>query len=193
MTVDESLALLTPEALKHLKELTAEEIRIDVSRKKNNDIIMQALIRALHDDVIHKTSLNETIVNMLNSSTNTIAASKLCMILREVHQHQPDIKMRFVIAKDTEQIAIFDFDESVGTLHLLLSWVIDYFEITPQVVHDRLSKHLKMTVVSNVQTFVQKYINASTKEEKLSMNVSALTITRLVNMMNHVIYAEFYK
>jgi hypothetical protein len=130
---------------------------------------------------------------MLNSSTNTIAASKLCMILREVHQHQPDIKMRFIIAKDTEQIAIFDFDESVGTLHLLLSWVIDYFKITPQVVHDRLSKYLKMTVVSNVQTFVQKYINASTKEEKLSMNVSALTITRLVNMMNHVIYAEFYK
>ena len=121
MTVDESLALLTPEALKHLKELTAEEIRIDVSRKKNNDIIMQALIRALHDDVIHKTSLNETIVNMLNSSTNTISASKLCMILREVHQHQPNIKMRFIIAKDTDQIAVFDFDESVGTLHLLLS------------------------------------------------------------------------
>ena len=66
MTVEEAKALMTPTAISHLKDMVSENIIIDTSKKSACDIIMAAMCKAVETDVIHKTSLNQQFVNVLN-------------------------------------------------------------------------------------------------------------------------------
>ena len=195
MTIEESKKLLTPEAVNHLKELTNETKDIDVSRKKNCDIIMSAMIKAILDDgSILQSSLDDTLVNMMNSSTRTISCSKLKSVMKTIKESQK-LTCSFDIyeADGVTPVKHFEFDNKKDkNFNYILDYVLDHFKITPQLIKEKLTEHFKATVVINIYTLINKYVNA-TDAEKDEFKVSILTITRLVNMMNHIIICKFVR
>lgn len=195
MTIEESKKLLTPEAVNHLKELTSETKDIDVSRKKNCDIIMSAMIKAiLEDGSILQSSLDDTLINMMNSSTRTISCSKLKSVMKTIKESQK-LTCSFDIyeADGVTLVKHFEFDNKKDkNFNYILDFVLDYFKVTPQLIKEKLTEQFKPTVVINIYTLINKYVNA-TDEEKDEFKVSILTITRLVNMMNHIIICKFSK
>lgn len=195
MTIEESKKLLTPEAVNHLKELTSETKDIDVSRKKNCDIIMSAMIKAiLEDGSILQSSLDDTLINMMNSSTRTISCSKLKSVMKTIKESQK-LTCSFDIyeADGVTLVKHFEFDNKKDkNFNYILDFVLDYFKVTPQIIKEKLTEQFKPTVVINIYTLINKYVNA-TDAEKDEFKVSILTITRLVNMMNHIIICKFSK
>lgn len=195
MTIEEAQKLLTPEAVNHLKELTNETKDIDVSRKKNCDIIMSAMIKAIIDDgSILQSSLDDTLINMMNSSTRTISCSKLKSVMKTIKESQR-LTCSFDIyeADGVTPVKHFEFDNKKDkNFNYILDYVLDHFKITPQMIKEKLTEHFKATVVINIYTLINKYVNA-TDAEKDEFKVSILTITRLVNMMNHIIICKFTK
>ena len=195
MTIEESKKLLTPEAVNHLKELTSETKDIDVSRKKNCDIIMSAMIKAiLEDGSILQSSLDDTLINMMNSSTRTISCSKLKSVMKTIKESQK-LTCSFDIyeADGVTLVKHFEFDNKKDkNFNYILDYVLDHFKVTPQLIKEKLTEQFKPTVVINIYTLINKYVNA-TDEEKEEFKVSILTITRLVNMMNHIIICKFSK
>lgn len=195
MTIEEAQKLLTPEAVNHLKELTSETKDIDVSRKKNCDIIMSAMIKAILDDgSILQSSLDDTLINMMNSSTRTISCSKLKSVMKTIKESQK-LTCSFDIyeADGVTSVKHFEFDNKKDkNFNYILDYVLDHFKITPQMIKEKLIEHFKPTVVINIYTLINKYVNA-TDAEKDDFKVSILTITRLVNMMNHIIICKFSK
>lgn len=195
MTIEEAKSLMTPEAVNHLKELTNELKEIDVSKKKQCDIIMSALIHAILDDgVILHSSLDDALVNMMNSSTRTVSCSKLKSIMKTIKESQK-LKCSFEIyeADGVTLIKKFEFDNSKNkNFNYILDFVLDYFKITPQRIKDQLTEHFKATVVINIYTLINKYLG-SDETERDEFKVSILTITRLVNMANHIITCKFEK
>ena len=195
MTIEEAQKLLTPEAVNHLKELTNETKDIDVSRKKNCDIIMSAMIKAILDDgSILQSSLDDTLINMMNSSTRTISCSKLKSVMKTIKESQK-LTCSFDIyeADGVTPVKHFEFDNKKDkNFNYILDYVLDHFKITPQMIKEKLTEHFKATVVINIYTLINKYVNA-TDAEKDDFKVSILTITRLVNMMNHIIICRFSK
>jgi hypothetical protein len=193
MTIEEAQKLLTPEAVNHLKELTSETKDIDVSRKKNCDIIMSAMIKAiLEDGSILQSSLDDTLINMMNSSTRTISCSKLKSVMKTIKESQK-LTCSFDIyeADGVTPVKHFEFDNKKDkNFNYILDFVLDYFKVTPQLIKEKLTEHFKPTVVINIYTLINKYVNA-TDAEKDDFKVSILTITRLVNMMNHIIICKF--
>ena len=175
MTIEEATKLMSPEAVNHLRDLTNELKEIDVSKKKQCDIIMWALVNAImNDGVILHSSLDDGLVNMMNSSTRTVSCSKLRSVMKTIKESQ---KLKCYFDKNKDFNYILDF-------------VLDYFKITPQMIKEKLTEFFKPTVVINIYTLINKYMTA-TDEEKKDFKVSILTITRLVNMVNHVIYCKF--
>ena len=195
MTIEEAKQLMTPESINHLKELTTEVRDIDVSRKKHCDIIMSALIRAICEEgIIAYSSLDDALINMMNSSTRTISCSKLKSIMKTIHASQK-LKCTFEIyeSDSTTLVQRFEFDNKKNdNFNYILDFVLSEFNITPQRIKDELTEQFKPTVVINIYTLINKYINA-TEEERDSFKVSILTITRLVNMTNHLIVCKFSK
>lgn len=195
MTIEEAQKLLTPEAVNHLKELTSETKDIDVSRKKNCDIIMSAMIKAiLEDGSILQSSLDDTLINMMNSSTRTISCSKLKSVMKTIKESQK-LTCSFDIyeADGVTLVKHFEFDNKKDkNFNCILDFVLDYFKVTPQLIKEKLTEQFKPTVVINIYTLINKYVNA-TDAEKDDFKVSILTITRLVNMMNHIIICKFSK
>lgn len=195
MTIEEAQKLLTPEAVNHLKELTSETKDIDVSRKKNCDIIMSAMIKAiLEDGSILQSSLDDTLINMMNSSTRTISCSKLKSVMKTIKESQK-LTCSFDIyeADGVTLVKHFEFDNKKDkNFNYILDFVLDYFKVTPQLIKEKLTEQFKPTVVINIYTLINKYVNA-TDAEKDEFKVSILTITRLVNMMNHIIICKFSK
>lgn len=195
MTIEESKKLLTPEAVNHLKELTSETKDIDVSRKKNCDIIMSAMIKAiLEDGSILQSSLDDTLINMMNSSTRTISCSKLKSVMKTIKESQK-LTCSFDIyeADGVTLVKHFEFDNKKDkNFNYILDFVLDYFKVTPQLIKEKLTEQFKPTVVINIYTLINKYVNA-TDAEKDDFKVSILTITRLVNMMNRIIICKFTK
>lgn len=195
MTIEEAKQLLTPDSINHLKELTTEIRDIDVSRKKHCDIIMSALIRAICEEgIIAYSSLDDALINMMNSSTRTVSCSKLKSIMKTIHASQK-LKCVFEIyeSDSTTLVQRFEFDNTKNdNFNYILDFVLSEFKITPQRIKDELTEHFKPTVVINIYTLINKYINA-TEEERASFKVSILTITRLVNMTNHLIVCKFSK
>jgi hypothetical protein len=193
MTIEEAQKLLTPEAVNHLKELTNETKDIDVSRKKNCDIIMSAMIKAILDDgSILQSSLDDTLINMMNSSTRTISCSKLKSVMKTIKESQK-LTCSFDIyeADGVTSVKHFEFDNKKDkNFNYILDYVLDHFKITPQLIKEKLTEQFKPTVVINIYTLINKYVNA-TDAEKDDFKVSILTITRLVNMMNHIIICKF--
>lgn len=195
MTIEEAKQLLTPDSINHLKELTTEVRDIDVSRKKHCDIIMSALIRAIcEENIIAYSSLDDTLISMMNSSTRTVSCSKLKSIMKTIHASQK-LKCTFEIyeSDSTTLVQRFEFDNTKNdNFNYILDFVLENFKITPQRIKDELTEHFKPTVVINIYTLINKYINA-TEEARTSFKVSILTITRLVNMTNHLIVCKFSK
>ena len=186
---------MTPEAVNHLKELTNEIKEIDVSKKKQCDIIMSALIHAILDDqqILH-SSLDDALVNMMNSSTRTVSCSKLKSIMKTIKESQK-LKCSFEIyeADGVTLVKKFEFDNSKNkNFNYILDFVLDYFKITPQRIKDQLTEHFKPTVVINIYTLINKYLG-SDETERDEFKVSILTITRLVNMANHIITCKFVR
>lgn len=195
MTIEEAKQLMTPESINHLKELTNELKEIDVSKKKHCDIIMWALIHAIMTDgVISHSSLDDALVNMMNSSTRTVSCSKLKSVMKTIKSSQK-LKCYFDIfeANGHTLIKRFEFDNTKNkNFNYILDFVLEHFKITPQKIKETLTEHFKPTVVINIYTLINKYVNA-TEEERDEFKVSILTITRLVNMVDHVIVCKFDK
>ena len=189
MTIEESKKLLTPEAVNHLKELTNETKDIDVSRKKNCDIIMSAMIKAILDDgSILQSSLDDTLINMMNSSTRTISCSKLKSVMKTIKESQK-LTCSFDIyeADGVTPVKHFEFDNKKDkNFNYILDYVLDHFEITPQMIKEKLTEHFKATVVINIYTLINKYVNA-TDTEKDEFKVSILTMTIKSSIIRRII------
>lgn len=187
--------LFTKEAKDRLQQVVdRNKPTINFSNKLNNDMLMQALCRAVSQNTINISNLDEKTIKLLNSSTNTISYPKLLNILDVIHMTNDNIKCHIEIKDPNKGSSVikewFIHDKDDVTFIQIFDFVISYFEITPYMVRELMTKTLKPTVVNNVAQFVAKY-QAASKEERESFVVSIRTITRLVNMKGYLIFAEF--
>ena len=195
LTVEMAKKLFTKEAKDRLQQVVdRNKPTINFSNKLNNDMLMQALCRAVSQNTINISNLDEKTIKLLNSSTNTISYPKLLNILDVIHMTNDNIKCHIEIKDPNKGSSVikewFIHDKDDVTFIQIFDFVISYFEITPYMVRELMTKTLKPTVVNNVAQFVAKY-QASSKEERESFVVSIRTITRLVNMKGYLIFAEF--
>ena len=162
-----------------------------MSKKVNGDPIMVAFCKAVNDDIIKITSLSETMIKMLNSSTNTMSQSKLGEMLEHARKHQPGLICRIKLMDGT-QIQTINQWTFTGVedckFNDMFEYVVKTFEITPSMVRDRMSKLLKPTIANNIGQFIAKYENSTHKDELV---VSITTIARLAGIVNHAIKVEF--
>lgn len=191
MSIEEARALVKPEALQNLKKVISTQEKIDMSKKVNGDAIMVALCKAINENIIDIGSLSTPIVKMLNSSTNTISQSKLGEILDQVRKSQPRMVCRIKLYKgDMSEIInnwVFTSVEDCK-FNDMFEYVVQKFDITPQMVRERMSKLLKPTIANNIGQFVAKYETSTHKDELV---VSITTISRLANIVDHIVKVEF--
>ena len=191
MTLDEAKSMMTEESLEKLRNFTTTEMEVRISDKINNDILMNALCKAVSNELVKKTSLNAKIVKILASSTNTLQEVKFKDIVNVIRLKQPNIVCEISILSksmnDKINAWIFKGDDNDITFNDMFKYVVDTFEITPQSVRRKLGDVLKPTIVNNVAQLIAKYLN----DDISSVNVSINTISRLVNMEEHMIFAEF--
>lgn len=194
MTLEEAKKLMTPEALENLHNVVDIRPTIDLSKKVNNDLLMSAFCKAVTDGVIKETSLNERLVKLLNSETNTISQTKLKEVLDIIHIKQPN--MHCVITMD-EYIdgtmrRVFEWDYFEGDVNFNTAFeeVLTHYKITPSDVRQKMTATLKSTIVNNVSQLVSRYYKA-TDEERAKIVISISTIHRLVNMCNGILLATF--
>lgn len=195
LTVEMAKKLFTKEAKDRLQQVVdRNKPTINFSNKLNNDMLMQALCRAVSQNTINISNLDEKTIKLLNSSTNTISYPKLLNILDVIHMTNDNIKCHIEIKDPNKGSSVikewFIHGKDDVTFIQIFDFVISYFEITPYMVRELMTKTLKPTVVNNVAQFVAKY-QAASKEERESFVVSIRTITRLVNMKGYLIFAEF--
>lgn len=193
MSLEEAKALMKPEALQNLKQIISTEEKIDMSKKVNGDAIMVALCNAVNNDIIHVGSLSDQIVKMLNSSTNTVSQSKLGEILDQVRKLQPRMvcRIRLYTADLSEIVNQWVFTSAKDCkFNAMFEFVVNTFEINPQMIRERMSKLLKPTIANNIGQFVSKYELSTHKDE---MVVSITTIARLANIVDHIIKVEFHE
>jgi hypothetical protein len=191
MSIDDAKALMSQSSLDNLKNITTVKPTINMDKKTSNDILMQALCKAVTDDVIHESSLDIKMIKLLNAETNSISQMKLGEILESIRKHQPNIvcviqlmsgDMGHILNEWVFTGPIVSFDD-------IFEYVVRKFNITPQLIRDKLSKMLKPTIANNIGQFLVRYENRSDDDD--DMTVSITTITRLVNMEDHLIMAEF--
>lgn len=191
MNLEEAKKLVKPEALQNLKHVISTQEKIDMSKKVNGDPIMVALCNAINGGIINIESLSNSIIKMLNSSTNTVSQSKLGEILEQVRKSQPRMVCRIKLYKgDMSEIVnnwVFTSVEDCK-FNAMFEYVVQTFDISPQMVRERMSKLLKPTIANNIGQFVSKYELSTHKEELV---VSITTIARLANIVDHVIKVEF--
>lgn len=193
MTVEEAKKMISQENIDRLKNVVAPRPEVNISNKANADIIMAALCTAVTNGKIKEAALNESIIKLLNSSTSTLSAVKVGKILSILRQTQPN--MTCVITLKTSD-AKEDVKEWVFTgpevyFNRIFEFVVREFEITPALIRSRLGEMFKMTIVNNVAQLLGKYETLKTDEERKAVPISISTITRLVNMSHHLLFAEF--
>ena len=193
MTVEEAKKMISQENIDRLKNVVAPRPEVNISNKANADIIMAALCSAVTNGKIEEAALNESIIKLLNSSTSTLSAVKVGKILSILRQTQPN--MTCVITLKTSD-AKEDVKEWVFTgpevyFNRIFEFVVREFEITPALIRSRLGEMFKMTIVNNVAQLLGKYETLKTDEERKAVPISISTITRLVNMSHHLLFAEF--
>jgi hypothetical protein len=190
-SIEDAKKLMTPEAMNNLRHTISTEEKIDMSKKVNGDPIMVAFCKAVNEDIIKITSLSETMIKMLNSSTNTMSQSKLGEMLEHARQYQPGLICRIKLMDGT-QIQTINQWTFTGIedckFNDMFEYLVQQFEITPTMVRDRMSKLLKPTIANNIGQFIAKYETSTHKDELV---VSITTIARLANIVNHVIKVEF--
>ena len=192
MTLQEAKELMTKEDCEHLREITTVKPEIDFSHKVNNDILMTALCKAVAEETIQPISLNDRIVKLLNSETNTISQTKLEEILKIIHKNQPKMYCCITLY-DANMTPRYEWDlyDNISFLPIF-DYVVKLYEITPTTVRHHMTQTLKPTIVNNVSQLVSKY-HKSTEEERNKMMISITTIQRLVNMSGDILFAEFYE
>lgn len=190
ITLDEAKSMMSQDAIDKLKSVVSTKPTINMESKVNNDILMQALCRAVTDDVIHVTSLSEKIIKLLNSATNTLSQTKLGAILTKIRENQPNIVcvVSLMSVDMSETLHEWVFTGPVVKFNDIFETVVNEFNITAGVVRNKLVNTLKPTIVNNIAQLIAKYENT---EDKDSISVSINTITRLVNMENRLLFAEF--
>ena len=194
MTLEEAKALMTKESVENLHNVVDVKPTIDFSKKVNNDIIMAALCRAVADGTIKLTSLNERLVKVLNSETNTISQTKLKEVLDIIHEKQPGVycyvwlDMFNPCTSDSQMLEWFYKDDI--NFAIAFGEVLEFYKVTPADVRRKLTTTLKPTIVNNVSQLVSKYRKASPKD-RVAMMISITTIQRIVTMNGAMLCAEF--
>lgn len=188
ITLEEAKAMMTPQAIENLKQVVISHPNINTERKANCDILMQALCRAVVDEVILPESLDDKLVKLLNAKTNTLSPSKLGELLGHVRKTQPKIAcvIRVLEPVNDEMLKKWVFVGPEVSFTNMLGDIIKMFNITPSIVRSKMTETLKPTIVNNIAQCVAKYQNSDD-----DLNVSITTISRIVNMCNHLIYADF--
>lgn len=190
ITLEQAKAMMTKESIEKLKEVVTSHPNINMENKVNCDILMQALCRAVAEEVIIPEALDDRLVKLLNAKTNTLSPIKLGDILTHIRKHQPKMAciLTMLDARDDTVIREWIFVGPEVNFTEVLGDVIKIFDITPSVVRTKMTETLKPTIVNNIAQCVAKYLNKKDNEE---MNVSITTISRLVNMSDHLLYADF--
>ena len=129
-------------------------------------------------------------MKLLNSDTNTMSDIKLNEILETVHKNQPDIVCTIYLRNNKNDDIVCWNMYGDSSFNPILEYILKRLEITPQIVRAKLSSTLKTTIVNNMSQLVSKF-NSLTNEERKEFRVSIMSITRLVNMMDHIIVAKF--
>lgn len=193
ISIEEAKAMMSGEAISKLKDIVTPQPIVNMNQKVNNDIIMSALCRAVSDDVIHMSSIDDKIIKLLNSPTNTLSAVKVGSILNQVRKSQPNMCCVITLKSSdmNETINEWTFTGPEVYFNKIFEFVIEYFEITPSMVRNKMTTMLKTTIVNNVAQLVAKYTSLTDEEEKKQLTISINTITRLVNMSDHILLAEF--
>ena len=188
ITLEQAKAMMSPEAIENLRQVVVSHPNINTERKANCDILMQALCRAVTDEVILPESLDDKLVKLLNAKTNTLSPSKLGELLEQVRKTQPKIAcvIRILEPVNDEMLKKWVFTGPEVRFTGMLGDIIKMFDITPSIVRSKMTETLKPTIVNNIAQCVAKYQNSDE-----DLNVSITTISRIVNMCNHLIYADF--
>ena len=135
-------------------------------------------------------SLDDKTIKLLNSPTNTLSQAKLGEILSKIREYQPN--MVCVISLMTQDMSKtlheWVFTGPITKFNKMFETVIRDFSITPASIRAKMVNTLKPTIVNNIAQLIAKYENTDDKED---INVSINTITRLVNMEEHLLFAEF--
>lgn len=193
MTIEEAKALISQDNVDRLKNVVSPKPSVSISTKTNMDIIMSALCTAVSNGVIKESSLDMSIIKLLNSSTSTLSAVKVGKILSILRKSQKDmtctITLKTADARTVVEEWVFTGPEVY--FNRIFEYVVDKFDITPAKIRSELGKMFQMTIVNNVAQFLGKYETLKTDEERKKENISISTITRLVNMSHHLLYAEF--
>ena len=190
ISLEEAKNMMTMESISKLKDIVNAKPTINMDNKAGNDILLQALCRAVSDKVIHAESLNDRLIKLLNSATNSLSQMKLGRILSDIRNHQHSICcVIYLMESDmSNTIKEWVFTGPVVSFNGLFEYVIDQFNITPQMIRNKMVNTLKPTIVNNIAQLVAKYNNSEdTSDIKISIN----TISRIVNMTDHVLFAEF--
>ena len=190
ITLEQAKAMMTPEAIENLKQVVVNHPNINIERKANCDILMQALCRAVVEEVIHPESLDDRLVKLLNAKTNTLSPSKLGEIITQLRKTQSKMccVIRVLEPVNDEVLRKWVFTGPEVRFKGMFGDVIKMFEITPSIVRNKMTETLKPTIVNNIAQCVAKYM---TLEDDEDINVSITTISRLVNMCGYIIHADF--
>lgn len=193
ITLEEAKAMITDHSTAHLKSLVEPKPNINMDGKVNNDILMGALCLAVSTNVIHTNAIDDKLLKLLNSSTNTLSAMKLGPILNNIRNVQPNMCCVIQIKKPALNTVVQEwvFTGPKAYFNGIFEYVIDEFKITPYQVRTELSKVLKTTIVNNVAQLIAKYRSLETDDEKRNIPISIITINRLVNMVGYTLTAEF--
>ena len=153
---------------------------------------MQAFCKAVSDNIIDSAGLDDKLLKLLNSSTNSISQNKLKYLMEVINKTQPDIKCVIYITTYDMREIIFELTyckpDDVDFLYIL-KWLLEKFEITPICIRNKMSDTLKPTIVNNISQTVSRVLNNNTNDLVISIS----TISRIVNCYDHLIYAKFEK
>lgn len=192
ISLEDAKKLVSEESLSKLQKLVTPEPVINIDAKVNNDILMAALCSAVTEGVIKQQSFDDRLIKLLNSSTNTLSAPKLGSILSSIRETQPNMKcvISLMSSDMTETIERWIFIGPNVKFNKMFEYVIDKFEITPNIIRTKMTEMLKSTIVNNVAQLVAKYANLN-EEERNKIQISITTVTRLVNMSGYLLMAKF--
>jgi hypothetical protein len=150
MSLEEAKQLMTSESLDKLRTMVTKPMEIDVSQKVGNDIIMAAFCQAVMTGVIHEWALNDKLVKLLNSDTNTISSSKLNYIMDVIHVEQPSIVLEVRLYTNEMKLMKTWVLDGTQSFNHIFEYVLNEFEITPHMIRTKLTDTLKTTIVNNI-------------------------------------------
>lgn len=193
MTLEEAKQLISQDNVDRLKNVVTPKPTVAISNKTNTDIIMAALCTAVQNGVIKESSLDLSIVKLLNSSTSTLSAVKVGKILTTLREHQKNMTCTITLKTNDAQTVVQEwvFTGPEVYFNKIFEFVVEEFDITPAKIRAEMGKMFQMTIVNNVAQFLGRYETIKSIEDRKKENISISTITRLVNMSHHLLYAEF--